>query len=114
MTFEDTNDVDDRPSKLLKYCVSLCEDDENVITFQESKRKPEPQSENIDTWVPYEGQIFKSDENGYNFYSLFAKKNGFSIKRYRVCKCSKSKGEKNSSEVYRREFVHHPTSNVKP
>ncbi|GAB4851924.1 Putative protein FAR1-RELATED SEQUENCE 10 [Ancistrocladus abbreviatus] len=47
---------------------------------------------------PYVGQIFNTDDEGFEFYSNFARKNGFSIRKARST-------ESHNLGVYRRDFV---------
>ncbi|KAI4365280.1 hypothetical protein MLD38_021277 [Melastoma candidum] len=47
---------------------------------------------------PYVGQIFRTDDDAFDYYSKFARKNGFSIRKAR------STGSQNLG-VYRRDFV---------
>ncbi|KAG6572224.1 putative protein FAR1-RELATED SEQUENCE 10, partial [Cucurbita argyrosperma subsp. sororia] len=49
-------------------------------------------------FTPYVGQIFKSDEDAFEYYSNFARKNGFSIRKARST-------ESQNLGVYRRDFV---------
>lgn len=49
-------------------------------------------------FTPYVGQIFKSDEEAFEYYSNFARKNGFSIRKARST-------ESQNLGVYRRDFV---------
>lgn len=49
-------------------------------------------------FTPYVGQIFKSDDEAFEYYSSFARKNGFSIRKARST-------ESQTLGVYRRDFV---------
>lgn len=49
-------------------------------------------------FTPYVGQIFKSDNDAFEYYSSFARKNGFSIRKARST-------ESQNLGVYRRDFV---------
>ncbi|KAL7086477.1 hypothetical protein ACP275_13G004900 [Erythranthe tilingii] len=49
-------------------------------------------------FTPYVGQIFKTDEEAFEYYSNFARKNGFSIRKARST-------ESPNLGVYRRDFV---------
>ncbi|XP_056693345.1 putative protein FAR1-RELATED SEQUENCE 10 isoform X2 [Spinacia oleracea] len=49
-------------------------------------------------FAPYVGQIFKSDDEAFEFYSNFARRNGFSIRKARST-------ESHNLGVYRRDFV---------
>lgn len=71
---------------------------------EEEKNEPLPQVNNIDELVPFEGKIFNTDDDAYEFYSLFTRKSGFSIRRTNLVK--KESG-KNPSYIYKREFICH-------
>ncbi|KAL6330401.1 hypothetical protein AAG906_040331 [Vitis piasezkii] len=49
-------------------------------------------------FTPYVGQIFKSDDEAFEYYSNFARKNGFSIRKARST-------ESQNLGIYRRDFV---------
>lgn len=49
-------------------------------------------------FTPYVGQIFKSDDEAFEYYSSFARKNGFSIRKARST-------ESQNLGIYRRDFV---------
>ncbi|XP_057985163.1 putative protein FAR1-RELATED SEQUENCE 10 [Hevea brasiliensis] len=49
-------------------------------------------------FTPYVGQIFKSDDDAFEYYSNFARKNGFSIRKARST-------ESQNLGIYRRDFV---------
>ncbi|EEF32165.1 conserved hypothetical protein [Ricinus communis] len=49
-------------------------------------------------FTPYVGQIFRSDDDAFEYYSNFARKNGFSIRKARST-------ESQNLGVYRRDFV---------
>lgn len=49
-------------------------------------------------FTPYVGQIFKSDDDAFEYYSNFARRNGFSIRKARST-------ESQNLGVYRRDFV---------
>lgn len=49
-------------------------------------------------FMPYVGQIFKSDDDAFEYYSNFARKNGFSIRKARST-------ESQNLGIYRRDFV---------
>jgi len=72
-----------------------------------------PHVSNIDESVPFEGQIFSNDVDAYEFYSLFARKNGFSIRREHIYKSCTNESKKNPSGIYKREFVCHHGGIVK-
>jgi len=72
-----------------------------------------PHVSNIDESVPFEGQIFSNDGDAYEFYSLFARKNGFSIRCEHIYKSCTNESKKNPSGIYKREFVCHCGGSVK-
>lgn len=49
-------------------------------------------------FTPYVGQIFKTDDDAFEYYSNFARKNGFSIRKARST-------ESQNLGIYRRDFV---------
>lgn len=49
-------------------------------------------------FTPYVGQIFRSDDDAFEYYSNFARKNGFSIRKARST-------ESQNLGIYRRDFV---------
>ncbi|XP_076886313.1 putative protein FAR1-RELATED SEQUENCE 10 isoform X1 [Bidens hawaiensis] len=49
-------------------------------------------------FTPYVGQIFKTDDEAFDYYSNFARKNGFSVRKARST-------ESQNLGVYRRDFV---------
>lgn len=49
-------------------------------------------------FTPYVGQIFNTDEEAFEYYSIFARKNGFSIRKARST-------ESQNLGIYRRDFV---------
>ncbi|CAJ2640436.1 unnamed protein product [Trifolium pratense] len=57
-------------------------------------------------------QIFDSDDDAYNFYSSFAQRSGFSIRRHHVYRNTTDEG--NPQTVYKREFVCHRSGVSKP
>jgi hypothetical protein len=63
--------------------------------------------------VPFEGKIFHGDDDAYDFYSLFARKNGFSIRRDHVYRSCIHESEHNPLGIYKREFVCHRGGIVK-
>ncbi|KAK2359019.1 protein FAR1-RELATED SEQUENCE [Trifolium repens] len=115
MTSKVRDDVCDWPLELLKDYTSICEDNEygNAFTFQEPQQEPLPQANTIDEWDPFEGQIFNNDDEAYEFYSVFARKNGFSIRRDHSYKSRKNESGDNPLGVYKREFVCHRAGIVK-
>ncbi|KAF1898103.1 hypothetical protein Lal_00032867 [Lupinus albus] len=75
----------------------------NDHDIQELQSEHLGHAKNTNDSTPYIGQIFKCEENAYNFYCLFAKKCGFSIRRGHCYKCN----ENNTEYIYRREFICH-------
>ncbi|GAU44426.1 hypothetical protein TSUD_100730 [Trifolium subterraneum] len=110
-----TSDVCDWPLEFLKDYTSICEDNEyvNDFTFQVPQQEPLPQANTINEGDPFEGQIFNNDDEAYEFYSVFARKNGFSIRRDHIYKSRKNESEDNPLGVYKREFVCHRADIVK-
>ncbi|WJX48341.1 hypothetical protein P8452_34920 [Trifolium repens] len=85
MIYGETNGVSDWHLELLKDYASIDDEYLHSVTFQEPQHEPLPdQINNIDECFPSEGQIFNSDDEAYEFYRLFARKNGFSIRREHV------------------------------
>jgi hypothetical protein len=115
MTSEVRDDVCDWPLELLKDYTSICEDNEygNAFTFQEPQQEPLAQANAIDEWDPFEGQIFNNDDEAYEFYSVFARKNGFSIRRNHSYKSHKNEAGDNPFGIYKRESVCHRAGIVK-
>nr|GMC70644.1 FAR1-RELATED SEQUENCE 10 [Ipomoea batatas] len=80
-------------------CYVKCDGDDHVTSgaqMAKSGLASFVSQENICT--PYVGQIFKSDDEAYESYSSFARKNGFSIRKARST-------ESQNLGVYRRDFV---------
>ncbi|XP_020219746.1 protein FAR1-RELATED SEQUENCE 11 [Cajanus cajan] len=115
MAFEVRDGVGDWPLELFKDCASTSEIDGNTVsfTFQESQEEPLLEANNIYDEVPYEGQMFNSYGEAYEFYYAFARKNGFSIRREHTYKSSKNQTEENPLGIYKREFVCHRAGSVK-
>ena len=91
------------------------EDDEiidSLTTVPEPQHGALPQANHIDDGVLYEGKVFNSDDEAYNFYCFFARKNGFSIRRHHVYKSIKNQSEDNPLGVYKREFVCHRAGTI--
>jgi len=103
------------PLELLKDYTSIYEDQENInsLTFHEPQPEPSTQANDIDDWVPYEGKIFNSDDDAYNFHCFFARKSGFFIRHDRNYKSSKNQFEENPLDIYKREFVYHRVGTTK-
>lgn len=113
--FEENNDGSDWHSEVLKDYSSICVDDKyiNSSTFQEPQNENFPHVSNIDELVPFEEKIFSNDGDAYEFYSLFARKNRFSIRREHIYKSYTNESKKNPSDIYKREFVCHRGGIVK-
>jgi hypothetical protein len=114
MIYGETNGVSDWHLELLKDYASIDDEYLHSVTFQEPQHEPLPdQIINIDECFPSEGQIFNSDDEAYEFYRLFARKNGFSIRREHVYNSVKHRSEMNPLGIYKREFVCHRSDIVK-
>lgn len=74
------------------------DDDQASIGSQVVKTEASASSSSEAVFTPYVGQIFKSDEEAFEYYSNFARKNGFSIRKARST-------ESHNLGVYRRDFV---------
>ncbi|KAF7139940.1 hypothetical protein RHSIM_Rhsim06G0176200 [Rhododendron simsii] len=73
-------------------------DDQTAIGSQLVKSETSLLSPAEVVFTPYVGQIFKSDDEAFEYYSNFARKNGFSIRKARST-------ESQNLGVYRRDFV---------
>ncbi|KAL6554470.1 putative protein FAR1-RELATED SEQUENCE 10 [Orobanche minor] len=73
-------------------------DDQSSIASQRLKSELFSSSSQETAFTPYVGQIFKTDDEATEYYSKFARKNGFSIRRARST-------ESQNLGVYRRDFV---------
>lgn len=73
-------------------------DDQAAVGSELVKSEAVPSSSSDVVFTPYVGQIFKSDEEAFEYYSNFARKNGFSIRKARST-------ESQNLGVYRRDFV---------
>ncbi|XP_015900729.3 putative protein FAR1-RELATED SEQUENCE 10 [Ziziphus jujuba] len=75
-------------------------DDQVSVSSQHVKTEmiPSSSSSSEAVFTPYVGQIFKSDDDAFEYYSNFARKNGFSIRKARST-------ESQSLGIYRRDFV---------
>ncbi|KAK4846842.1 hypothetical protein QYF36_022538 [Acer negundo] len=59
-------------------------DDQLSVSSQQIKTETTSASSSLEAvFTPYVGQIFKSDEEAFEYYSNFARKNGFSIRKAR-------------------------------
>ncbi|XP_028805223.1 putative protein FAR1-RELATED SEQUENCE 10 isoform X2 [Neltuma alba] len=74
-------------------------DDQMSVRSQATKTDTVPSSSSSEAvFTPYVGQIFKSDDDAFEYYSNFARKNGFSIRKARST-------ESQHLGIYRRDFV---------
>ncbi|XP_055959838.1 putative protein FAR1-RELATED SEQUENCE 10 [Mercurialis annua] len=74
-------------------------DDQTSINSNILKNEtPSTSSSTEAVFTPYVGQIFKTDDDAFEYYSNFARKNGFSIRKARST-------ESQSLGIYRRDFV---------
>ncbi|GLT94196.1 hypothetical protein SLE2022_119510 [Rubroshorea leprosula] len=74
-------------------------DDQTSAASQLVKSEATPTSSSSEAvFTPYVGQIFKSDDDAFEYYSNFARKNGFSIRKARST-------ESQNLGIYRRDFV---------
>ncbi|XP_059661249.1 putative protein FAR1-RELATED SEQUENCE 10 [Cornus florida] len=79
-------------------CYIVYEGDDQT-TLGSQLVKSETSSSSLEAvFTPYVGQIFKSDDEAFEYYSNFARKNGFSIRKARST-------ESQSLGIYRRDFV---------
>ncbi|ONI18128.1 hypothetical protein PRUPE_3G198400 [Prunus persica] len=74
-------------------------DDLGSVSSQHVKSETTPSSSSSEAvFTPYVGQIFKTDDDAFEYYSNFARKNGFSIRKARST-------ESQNLGIYRRDFV---------
>lgn len=73
-------------------------DDHAAVGSQTAKSESSLSSPREFSFTPYVGQIFNTDEEAFEYYSNFARKNGFSIRKARST-------ESQNLGVYRRDFV---------
>ncbi|XP_012478472.1 putative protein FAR1-RELATED SEQUENCE 10 isoform X1 [Gossypium raimondii] len=74
-------------------------DDQTSVSSQLIKNETTSTSSSSEAvFMPYVGQIFKTDEDAFEYYSNFARKNGFSIRKARST-------ESQNLGIYRRDFV---------
>lgn len=73
-------------------------DDHTANVSQTTKSVTSASSSRDIIFTPYVGQIFKSDDEAFEYYSNFARKNGFSIRKARST-------ESQNLGIYRRDFV---------
>uniref|UniRef100_A0A5B7BMD9 Protein FAR1-RELATED SEQUENCE n=1 Tax=Davidia involucrata TaxID=16924 RepID=A0A5B7BMD9_DAVIN len=74
------------------------EDDQTTLGSQLVKSETLSSSSSEVVFTPYVGQIFKSDDEAFEYYSNFARMNGFSIRKARST-------ESQNLGIYRRDFV---------
>ncbi|KAK8515944.1 hypothetical protein V6N12_066783 [Hibiscus sabdariffa] len=74
-------------------------DDQTSVSSQLRKNETTSTPSSLDAvFMPYVGQIFKTDDDAFEYYSNFARKNGFSIRKARST-------ESQNLGIYRRDFV---------
>ncbi|KAL3849133.1 hypothetical protein ACJIZ3_011015 [Penstemon smallii] len=73
-------------------------DDQIPVESQSVKNNLASLSSQEVVFTPYVGQIFKTDDEAFDYYCNFARKNGFSIRKARST-------ESQNLGVYRRDFV---------
>ncbi|TMW86990.1 hypothetical protein EJD97_020604 [Solanum chilense] len=73
-------------------------DDHTANVSQMTESETASSSSQDVVFTPYVGQIFKSDDEAFEYYSNFARKNGFSIRKARST-------ESQNLGIYRRDFV---------
>lgn len=73
-------------------------DDQAAVGSQSAKNESSLSSTREFSFTPYVGQIFNTDEEAFEYYSNFARKNGFSIRKARST-------ESQNLGIYRRDFV---------
>lgn len=80
-------------------CYIKYEDEPSSVSAQQVKTESTLSSSATEAlFTPYVGQIFKSDDEAFEYYSNFARKNGFSIRKARST-------ESQNLGIYRRDFV---------
>lgn len=77
-------------------CYIKYEGDDQTLASSQLGRSETTSTELV--FTPYVGQIFKSDDDAFEYYSNFARKNGFSIRKARST-------ESQHLGIYRRDFV---------
>ncbi|KAJ6329547.1 hypothetical protein OIU77_011089 [Salix suchowensis] len=77
-------------------CYIKYEGDDQTSASSQTVKSETTSSELV--FTPYVGQIFKSDDDAFEYYSNFARKNGFSIRKARST-------ESQHLGIYRRDFV---------
>ncbi|GFQ03020.1 putative protein far1-related sequence 10 [Phtheirospermum japonicum] len=81
-------------------CYIKYEGDDQISTPSQSIKPvlSASSSHQVIPFTPYVGQIFKTDDEAFEYYSNFARKNGFSVRKARST-------ESQNLGVYRRDFV---------
>ncbi|KAK6932854.1 MULE transposase domain [Dillenia turbinata] len=79
-------------------CYVTCEGDAEDSSLASQLEKNEKGSSSESMVAPYVGMVFKSDDDAFEYYGNFARKNGFSIRKERS-RLSPQLG------VYKRDFV---------
>lgn len=73
-------------------------DDRATVGSHSARNETAISLSNDVVFTPYVGQIFKSDDEAFEYYSNFARRNGFSIRKARST-------ESQNLGIYRRDFV---------
>lgn len=73
-------------------------DEQGANVSQTTKSEATSSSSQDIVFTPYVGQIFKGDDEAFEYYSNFARKNGFSVRKARST-------ESQNLGIYRRDFV---------
>ncbi|XP_051140177.1 putative protein FAR1-RELATED SEQUENCE 10 isoform X2 [Andrographis paniculata] len=79
-------------------CYIKYDGDDQSAKASQSVKSEIPSLSQDTVFTPYIGQIFKNDDDAFEYYSSFARRNGFSIRKARST-------ESQSLGVYRRDFV---------
>lgn len=80
-------------------CYIKADGDDHIANVSQMTKSETASSSSQDVvFTPYVGQIFKSDDEAFEYYSNFARKNGFSIRKARST-------ESQNLGIYRRDFV---------
>ncbi|KAF4350635.1 hypothetical protein F8388_019370 [Cannabis sativa] len=87
------------PCEDWKCCIKFEGDDQALLSSHHVKTEMITSSSPVEAvFTPYVGQIFRSDDDAFEYYSNFARKNGFSIRKARST-------ESQNLGIYRRDFV---------
>ncbi|KAK6919217.1 MULE transposase domain [Dillenia turbinata] len=79
-------------------CYIKYEEDQMAVGSQVVKSETSSSTTLEAVFTPYVGQIFKTDDDAFDYYCTFARKNGFSIRKARST-------ESQNMGIYRRDFV---------